>query len=740
MADFEPYSQWLGIDKSLVPPNYYQLLGIDPSDVDDDLVRHEASQLTSRVRSIRPGEHAIAWTRVLDEIDRARKTLSDPALRKKYDLTLTNNSLAKASLTNRPSLETTDTVPHGINKTAEKVKTKEAEFDPASGGLVQSNEMLPPSKSKSTQKQRFKTDDNADRMAPTKKPLKMAIPLESEEAAPKPRLQGQQSDLTPPSNRKATTPPAEDENDIQINQRKRKPGIGLFVPVVSVVALAAAVGGIYFVMQMLVEKGNDETTLAQNNDNGSEGKTGHAINGSENQGNNTSNQDDSDQQSGGYKDNQLSTNGNGNLQETRDNTNAENSGNNSQTGSGTNSDNLNTNNGKIGSNNDGTGSAVDNAGSDGNATDNNRTGSDDSGSDIEGTLTEGTGSEVRAPAVSLADKKQLMMLFRRVHRALSRRDTDLALRILEKARTLPSEDEQKQMFVRLEEAVELSEKFWSLVAEYLPELRGGNSFTFGENVVGIVETNPAFLTIRQAGKNRRYYLDDMPSQLAVAIVDNVEDSTNPDWKVVKSVYYWSQSESRPELLTRAREFLGQVLGKTETENVARLLDDQFVIGGNRSSLSVNASSSKIKDLHAEMLGEFNVDSIADIDTIRAGTFADLFFTRAFTSDSDDERFASFLLAKECAVRSNDFYLSLDVVSELSREFQVDYSEEVAGVFRDIALKVRSDQQARKMFMEYVKLDSDTSGLSDEARESIKKACLRVANRRRIDHWIEYFER
>ena len=254
MADFEPYSQWLGIDKNLVPPNYYQLLGIEPGDVDDDLVRHEAAQLTSKVRSIRPGEHAIAWTRVLDEIDRARKTLSDPALRKKYDLSLPSNSLAKALPTKKSSLETTDTDPPEKNKTTGEVKTKKAEFRPAGGGLVQSIEMLPPSKSKSTKKQRFKTDDNADRMAPKKKPLKMAIPLETEGLAPNQSLQGHESDLAPPSHQKAALSAAEDENEIQINQRKRKSGIGLFVPVVAFVALAAAVGGIYFVMQMLAKK------------------------------------------------------------------------------------------------------------------------------------------------------------------------------------------------------------------------------------------------------------------------------------------------------------------------------------------------------------------------------------------------------------------------------------------------------------------------------------------------------
>ena len=408
------------------------------------------------------------------------------------------------------------------------------------------------------------------------------------------------------------------------------------------------------------------------------------------------------------------------MPESGENIGVENTANISQTESGNNEGNITTNNDETDSNTDGTGSDIDNSGSNGNPPDNKITGSDDSGSDIEGTMNEGTDNEVKAPAVTLAEKKQLMMLYRRVHRALSRRDTDLALRILEQARTLPAEVGQKQMLIRLEEAVELSEKFWSLVAEYLPELRGGNSFTFGENVVGIVETNPAFLTIRQAGKNRRYYLDDMPSQLAVAIVDNIEDPTNPDWKVVKSVYYWSQSEGRPELLQRARQFLGQVIGKTETENIKRLLDDQFVIGGNRSPQRVNVSSSKIKDLHADMLSEFNIDSTGDIDTIRAGTFADLFFTRAFKSASDDESYASFLLAKECAIKSNDFYLALDVVSEMSREFQIDYSKEIVDVFRDIALKVRSDQQARKLFMEYIKLDSETNGLSDDARESIKK--------------------
>jgi dipeptidyl aminopeptidase/acylaminoacyl peptidase len=82
---FDPYHKWLGIPRDQRPPTYYQLLGIVPSEGDPEVIEEMAIRQTSHVRGYQTGPHAAECTRLLNEIAQARRTLLDPARRKKYD-------------------------------------------------------------------------------------------------------------------------------------------------------------------------------------------------------------------------------------------------------------------------------------------------------------------------------------------------------------------------------------------------------------------------------------------------------------------------------------------------------------------------------------------------------------------------------------------------------------------------------------------------------------------------------
>lgn len=82
-APFNPYAEWLDISETA--PNHYQVLGLSPTETDPDIISRAADTAINRVRSQRPGEHAAEWARLLDDLQTAKQTLTDPGRRAAYD-------------------------------------------------------------------------------------------------------------------------------------------------------------------------------------------------------------------------------------------------------------------------------------------------------------------------------------------------------------------------------------------------------------------------------------------------------------------------------------------------------------------------------------------------------------------------------------------------------------------------------------------------------------------------------
>jgi hypothetical protein len=81
---FSPLQTWLGLPADLTQPSYFQLLGLDPAEVDTKSIAAAADRAASRVRRHRPGTHAAEWAALLDEIAAAKKCLTDPQQRSEY--------------------------------------------------------------------------------------------------------------------------------------------------------------------------------------------------------------------------------------------------------------------------------------------------------------------------------------------------------------------------------------------------------------------------------------------------------------------------------------------------------------------------------------------------------------------------------------------------------------------------------------------------------------------------------
>jgi hypothetical protein len=88
MPDFDPYLTWLGVPLSQRPPTCYQLLGVDPSITDPEVVKTLAIQRIAYVRNFQRGEHGDVCARILEELVQAEAVLTNPARRAEYDRSL----------------------------------------------------------------------------------------------------------------------------------------------------------------------------------------------------------------------------------------------------------------------------------------------------------------------------------------------------------------------------------------------------------------------------------------------------------------------------------------------------------------------------------------------------------------------------------------------------------------------------------------------------------------------------
>lgn len=91
---FDPYHKWLGIPKEHRPPTYYQLLGLAPTEKDQEVIEEAAIRQTTHLRAYQIGAHAAECTRLLNEISQARLTLLNQTKRKEYDAQLARQEAA----------------------------------------------------------------------------------------------------------------------------------------------------------------------------------------------------------------------------------------------------------------------------------------------------------------------------------------------------------------------------------------------------------------------------------------------------------------------------------------------------------------------------------------------------------------------------------------------------------------------------------------------------------------------
>jgi hypothetical protein len=85
---FDPYVQWLGIERDGLHPNRYELLGLAEFESDPSRIEESARRQTQKLAVHLSGEHAALAKRVTDEVENARVCLLDAAKKTPYDMIL----------------------------------------------------------------------------------------------------------------------------------------------------------------------------------------------------------------------------------------------------------------------------------------------------------------------------------------------------------------------------------------------------------------------------------------------------------------------------------------------------------------------------------------------------------------------------------------------------------------------------------------------------------------------------
>ncbi len=108
---FNPYVEWLGIERTACPPDHYALLGIKRFESDKRIIVSAAGTQLAKVRAVRPGGRLAEWQRVIDELTAAKNCLCDPTTKATYDKVLRERPVIGSSgqkIANGPTINRGD--------------------------------------------------------------------------------------------------------------------------------------------------------------------------------------------------------------------------------------------------------------------------------------------------------------------------------------------------------------------------------------------------------------------------------------------------------------------------------------------------------------------------------------------------------------------------------------------------------------------------------------------------------
>lgn len=210
---FNPYREWLNLDDH--HPNHYALLGLDEFEDDGRRIASAADLRFAQVRRIRPGQRAVHWQQLLDEIAAVKACLTDASRKAKYDTSLRMQIGARQPVAGHLETETASSTtsesewawPPGMGPSARSTGSDAPVAKPVSGSPKQlAAEFLGVPAKAVEQKLELHAPSSAATMA--EKPLARGAPRSKPPASAKPAGFAVPDSLAPAANVESELPPA----------------------------------------------------------------------------------------------------------------------------------------------------------------------------------------------------------------------------------------------------------------------------------------------------------------------------------------------------------------------------------------------------------------------------------------------------------------------------------------------------------------------------------------------------
>lgn len=156
--------------------------------------------------------------------------------------------------------------------------------------------------------------------------------------------------------------------------------------------------------------------------------------------------------------------------------------------------------------------------------------------------------------------------------AMGARKLDRAKLELQAAKANVGTAEQDQQLARMEELYGYVEGFWKAVVESLKGLQATDTIPIDNTEIAIVEVDERSITIRAAGRNMSYTLDDMPTGLVTALAARWFDMKMPANLLFMGAFH--AVDARGDLEQARRYWQDATQGGASAENLMPLLEER----------------------------------------------------------------------------------------------------------------------------------------------------------------------
>jgi hypothetical protein len=537
---FNPYRQWLELETDSQQPDYYQLLGLSPSESDPEVIRAAADRAAAKVRSFRPGKHAAVWARLLDELKEAKQCLTNPERKSAYDRKLRQARQAapqapsgKAAPVNQDS----NLYPPGMAPKGQQPKSSASQPTKRPPAANAPSPQKTPRAAKPQKRPAEPGGQSAEAARPAANTDRVSLGLK----APGSEHQPVNAHLAPPP--------------------QQRPSVLPWIVVIAAIIVLATVAVLYIALYSDMAQRPDSTksiAAAPNkqsrqvpSDPSGPGLPGKA----------------SRAQAAGAA--QSSSSGGGSVVRRRAVTSGDGQSGNSAAGPAAGA--SQTAEPPDGPTDEAAARKTDQpSASDSSAAKKKKepaADAEDPGpaavdpalanspyvDDPFGPPPKEESGGTEPTDTDSADGKRLTESLQAARSAIEQRDFDSARLELDKARLLAQSPEHKAQVQRLEAIGYQCQEFWDAVARAVSQLQGTEELSIGGGklIVIVVEAGSDWLTIRRGGQNERYTLKDMPVPLALALVDRVLPPEAPKTLVMKGACLAMDREATDEYLDKA---------------------------------------------------------------------------------------------------------------------------------------------------------------------------------------------